>query len=118
MAARPGFEPGLGESKSPVLPLHHQARKLKEQPRSLRVKGGIDPGINKHQGIGSRLVPLRKSRISPHMRLPLSALLVACIFVLSGGKACRADSNVLPTTVWKLDNLNKLGSESLTVLGK
>jgi hypothetical protein len=26
MAARPGFEPGLGESKSPVLPLHHQAK--------------------------------------------------------------------------------------------
>jgi hypothetical protein len=25
LAARPGFEPELGESKSPVLPLHHQA---------------------------------------------------------------------------------------------
>ena len=25
LAARPGFEPGLGDSKSPVLPLHHRA---------------------------------------------------------------------------------------------
>ena len=25
MAARPGFEPGSGDSKSPVLPLHHRA---------------------------------------------------------------------------------------------
>src|ERR1035438_7394099 len=31
LAARPGFEPGLGESKSPVLPLHHQARNRAEE---------------------------------------------------------------------------------------
>ena len=30
LAARPGFEPGLGESKSPVLPLHHQAVRVSE----------------------------------------------------------------------------------------
>ena len=42
MAARRGFEPRLGESKSPVLPLHHQAvmegRKKPPVPHGSRVE--------------------------------------------------------------------------------
>jgi Stress responsive A/B Barrel Domain len=43
MAARPGFEPGQGESKSPVLPLHHQAvggREIAPKRRSVKARDG------------------------------------------------------------------------------
>src|ERR1017187_1380695 len=41
MAARPGFEPELGESKSPVLPLHHRAVEAAYvEPNEIPVKAG------------------------------------------------------------------------------
>ena len=36
LAAPPGFEPGLKDSKSSVLPLHHRAARPTKQPRKQR----------------------------------------------------------------------------------
>src|SRR5450755_4343034 len=49
LAARPGFEPGLGESKSPVLPLHHQAKEGRRKPPPHRgSRAEISPEFPRH----------------------------------------------------------------------
>ena len=71
LAARPGFEPGSGDPKSPVLPLHHRATNLGARDKGRGV--GVCPSLYgaetwSHKITQMPLIPCTPSGSAPRIR--------------------------------------------------